>query len=463
VKLAELIAHQPPVRHIPGAREQIRNSLIASGKRLVVIDDDPTGAQAIHGVRIFLDWTVDTLRKAIASGEPVFFISTNSRSLSPNEVRNVSLEVGRNLREAAELEGANILLTSRGDSTLRGHFPYEVEALTSGLSLKPDGIIIVPAFFEGGRYTVDDIHYAEQDGELVAVHLTEFARDPVFGYKNSDLKAWVSEKADGKTGTGDVRSISLKMLRGGGPEAVTGELLKAANGTPVIVNATCYEDLEVLVFGITAAEEKGKKFVYRCAASFIKARGGFEDRPLLTHHDLASGGRPGLIVIGSYVEKTSRQLKLLLESGLVEGAELHVWKLHKDESRKSEIESVSERVNQKLAAGATTVLYTSRAVEESRDFRETGSTIMQSLCEVVSRIRHKPGYIIAKGGTTSLELAHTALRMREAYASGQILGGVPVWRPGTEARWPDNPYVVFPGNVGGEDALLRVVKTLEEV
>jgi len=457
------MASQPPVRHIHDARRQIRKSLVDSGKRLVVIDDDPTGVQTIHGVSVFMDWSVEVLREAIASQEPVFFMSTNSRSLNPSETQKLSLEVGRNLREAARLEGVEILLASRSDSTLRGHFPYEVDALTSGLGLKPDGIIIAPAFFEGGRYTVDDIHRAEQDGELVPVHQTEYARDPVFGFKNSNLKAWVEEKTNGAVKAGDVQSVSLSMLREGGPEAVANKLLNISDRAPVVVNATCYEDLEIMSLGITSAEKRGKKFVYRCAASFIKARGGFEDKPLLTHQDLIVGGGPGLIVAGSYVEKTSRQLQQLLGSGLAEGVELRVEELQTEENREREIQSVLKMVNQKLAAGITTVIYTSREFRaaSNKDFQETGNVIMQSLCEVIKQVQYQPGYMVAKGGVTSIEVARNALDVRKALAIGQIIDGVPVWRLGEEARWPDIPYVVFPGNVGDDEALLRAVKVLK--
>jgi len=462
MKLSEILASQPPVRRIPDAREEIRKSLIASGKRLVVVDDDPTGMQTIHGVSVFMNWSVDVFHKALASGAPVFFVSTNSRSLNAAEAQALSFEVGRNLREAVRREGIEILLAFRSDSTLRGHFPYEVDALTSGLGLELDGIIIAPAFFEAGRYTIDDIHWAEQDGELVPVHQTEFARDPVFGFKNSNLKAWVAEKMGNKVAVDDVQSISLRLLREGGPEAVAGELLGASDRVPIIINATCYEDLEIVALGILEAEKKGKKFAYRCAASFIKARGGFEDKPLLTHQDLATGGGPGLIVAGSYVEKTSRQLKQLLGSGLAEGIELRVQELLRKESRKSEIQSVTKMVNQKLADGVTTVLYTSRKLQiaSKQNFPEIGNTIMQSLCEVVRRIQFRPGYLVAKGGSTSIEVARTALNGKEAFAMGQIIGGVPVWRLGAEARWPEIPYVVFPGNVGDDSALLRVITVL---
>ncbi len=463
MKLEELLANRPAARHIPDARSQIRQGLIDSGKRLVIIDDDPTGGQTTHDVSVFMDWSTETLRKAIASGEPVFFISTNSRSLSPEEAKTVSLEVGGNLREAARLEGAEVIIASRSDSTLRGHFPYEVDALADGLEQELDGTIVVPAFFEGGRYTVDDIQWVEQGGEVVPAHQTEFARDPVFGFKHSDLKEWIAEKTEGAIRPGDVRSISLKLLREGGPEAVAETLSGVRKGMPVIANAACYEDLEILALGIISEEEKGRKFAYRCAASFVKARGGFSDRALLTGRDFSLGRGPGLVVVGSYVDRTSRQLKELLDSGLADGIEISVRKLQKEETRAAEIESTAQSVNEKLSSGITAVLYTSRTVDRAsnKSFLETGRTVILSLCEVIRKTRLRPDYLVAKGGITSIELARAALDVKEASVLGQIINGTPVWKLGKESRWPDIPYVVFPGNVGDDYALRRVIEIFQ--
>ena len=460
--LSELLIHQPPAKPIPGARAEIRNALIASGKCLVVIDDDPTGMQTVQDVRVYMDWSVDTLQKAIASGAPVFFISINSRSLSPDKAKSLAFEVGTNLRQAVQNEKVKILLASRSDSTLRGHYPYEVDALLEGYGLKPDGIIFAPAFFEAGRYTVDDVHWADQGGEVVPISQTEFAYDPVFSFKNSNLKDWIEEKTHGAVKAANISSISLKRIRQQGPEAVTRSLLEVSNGIPVVVNGAGYDDYNSLCLGIQAAEEQGKVFIYRCSASFLKARGGFEDRALLTRYEMAPGQGPGLIVAGSYVNKTSQQLQQLLESGLAEGVEFKVGAINFEKTRDKEVGRVLQEVENKLAAGITTVLYTSRklTVTEGRDFSEVSSRIMKSLCEAVGRIGTKPGYIIAKGGITSIEIARTALRVQETLALGQILPGVPVWRLGKEARWPDIPYVVFPGNVGDETALLKAVTTL---
>ena len=68
--------------------------------------------------------------------------------------------------------------------------------------------------------------------------------------------------------------------------------------------------------------------------------------------------------------------------------------------------------------------------------------------------------MVSKGGITSSVLATDALNVRRAQVLGQILPGVPVWQLGPEARYPGMPYVVFPGNVGGPDALLKAVAIL---
>ncbi len=461
--LEEMLRSQPPPQRVPGARAQIRDGLVKSGQRLVIIDDDPTGAQTVHDVNELLDWSVATLQRALEASRPVFFVCTNSRSLAPDDMGRVSLEVGRNLRKAAQASGISVLIASRGDSTLRGHYPGEVEWLCKGVGLKPNGVIIAPAFLEAGRYTIDDIHWAEQAGQLVPVHQTEFARDPVFGFKNSDLKAWVAEKG-GARQPQDVKTLTLKMIREGGVEAVTAELMKVSHGTPVIVNAAVYEDLEVVALGLMAAEQAGKTFVYRCSASFVKARGGFTDRPLLTRQDMAPGAGPGLVIAGSFVDKTSAQLRRLFASGLAEGVELHTYveKLGARE-REREIEAVERTVDEHLAEGRTVALYTSRQVQAAGvgGFQQTGAAIMGALCQVVGRLRGKPGFVITKGGITSISIARQALGAQEAYVMGQIIAGVPVWRLGAGARWSDIPYVVFPGNVGDETALVKAVTALK--
>ena len=52
------------------------------------------------------------------------------------------------------------------------------------------------------------------------------------------------------------------------------------------------------------------------------------------------------------------------------------------------------------------------------------------------------------------------LNIKRATVMGQILPGVPVWKTGGESLFPGLVYIVFPGNVGGEDALAKIVEKL---
>ena len=462
MKLPDLLADLPPVKIVPGARAQIAAQLLDTRTRLAVVDDDPTGSQTVHGVRVYLDWSPDTLRRALASNYRASFFSVNTRALPEREVEELAFALGRDLEEVARSEGVNLLVASRSDSTLRGHFPVEVDALVAGLGWRCDGVIIAPAFFEAGRYTVGDVHYVDQGDRVVPASKTEFARDPTFAYQNANLKQWVEEKTAGRFKAEDVRSISLDTIRTGGPAAVAAELMQVSGGQQVIVNAACYDDLEVFVLGLLAAESNGKRFIYRCAAPFVKVRGGIADRPLLTAEEIGVSGGAGLIVVGSYVGKTSRQLESLLQAGLATGIEMQVEALLGGAECEAEIARVAMCASNEIAAGRSVAIYTSRAVlsTEKVDFLEAGKRIMAGLCEAVGRIRTRPAFLVAKGGITSMEVARVALGIKGALVLGQIRDGVPVWKLGDESKWPGMPYIVFPGNVGDDDALQEAVSIL---
>lgn len=451
--LAAALSRLPPPLRIPGARGTIRSSLEESGVKLIVIDDDPTGTQTVHGVRVYMDWSEPTLAGAFQRSDPVFYVSTNSRSLPGPQAAALAADLGRALRKASAEAAVDFVVASRSDSTLRGHFPAEVTALVAELASPIDAVILVPAFFEAGRYTLNDIHWVDDGTELIAAHLTEFAQDPDFGFQHSNLKDWVEEKTRGAVKASDVISISIRELRLKGPARVADILCTAEKGIPVVANAVCYEDLEVLALAVIQAESRGKRFVYRTAASFVKVRAGLEDRPLLTREKIRPAGGAGLIVVGSYVAKTTRQLEQLLRAKRVHGIEL--------QTSRPEIERVAREASVCLERGTTPVIFTSRARGQSEDFLAAGRELMSGLCEIVRRIRGRPAWIIAKGGITSIELARNALGVHAADVMGQVIKGVPVWRLADGGEWSEVPYIVFPGNVGDDSALLRVFTLLE--
>ncbi|HXT36660.1 MAG TPA: four-carbon acid sugar kinase family protein [Chloroflexota bacterium] len=225
---------------------------------------------------------------------------------------------------------------------MRGHYPDETDALAAGLGMPVDATLLIPAFISGGRYTIGNIHYVLEGTGLVPAARTPFARDPAFAYRYSDLTAWVEEKSEGRIPAARVRTISIETIRGGGPDRVAAALVGLERGGVCVVNAASERDQAVAALGALRAESQGKRFLYRTAASFVRARAGLEARPLLTAAELAmphSGA--GLSVVGSYVPSTSSQVAALRKSGRVTAIEVAVERLLSPGTRDNEIGRVA--------------------------------------------------------------------------------------------------------------------------
>lgn len=456
VSQAELWATLPPPW--PESRlDAIRARLHAGAAKLVVLDDDPTGTQTVYDVPVLTTWGVDDLARELAAPDPVFYILTNSRSLALPAAQALNAAIGAALLQAGARTGRAFSVVSRSDSTLRGHYPGEVDALAASLGLSDAATLIIPYFREGGRFTVHDIHYVAEGDQLIPAAQTPFAQDAAFGYRSSNLREWVAEKSGGRVDAGSVAAITLDNLRLDGPETVAAAVTALQPGQVCIVNAAELRDLEVLVEGLLAAEAAGKSFVYRTAASFVQIRAGLATRGLLTAGDLnvpATGG--GLFVVGSYVPKSTAQVNALLATPDIAVVELDVPRLLDGAHATAVVDAAVAAVDDALAAGRDTVLMTSRALVTGVDAGASlaiGQTVSAALVTVVQRLTQRPRYLVGKGGITSSDLATQALGVRRAIVRGQILPGVPVWEVGAETRYPGLPYVVFPGNVGDDQAL----------
>jgi uncharacterized protein YgbK (DUF1537 family) len=442
----------------------ITAALRARREKIVVLDDDPTGTQTVHGVPVLTEWSVPTLQAELANELPVCFLLTNSRSVPLAQAQALNADIGHHLRDAVQRAGKPCVVVSRSDSTLRGHFPGEVEALAEALGQRLDAWLLIPFFQEGGRYTIDNTHYVAEGDTLVPAGETEFARDAVFGYRASDLRQWVEEKTAGRIAAATVATVSLEDIRRGGPERVAARLAAVPQGGVCVINAASRRDLEVFTAGLLAAEARGKRFLYRTAASFVPARAGMAPRALLTPEEVAtSEAAGGLIVVGSYVPRTTSQLTHLLQQAGVAPVEVEVQALLSDTQRPGAIAHTAQEVNVGLRRGQDVVLFTSRQLVTGSDAASSlsiGQRVSQGLVAMVQALTTRPRYILAKGGITSSDVATQGLGVRRAMVLGQILPGVPVWQLGPETRHPGLAYVVFPGNVGGPEALGQMVTAL---
>ena len=442
----------------------IAAALQARREKVVVLDDDPTGTQTVHGVPVLTQWPVEALRAELANDLPVCFLLTNSRSLPLPAAQALNAEIGRNLRQAAQLANKPFVVVSRSDSTLRGHFPGEVQALAEALGQDVDAWLLIPFFQEGGRYTIGDVHYVAEGEMLVPAGDTESARDTVFGYRASNLRQWVEEKTAGRVAATSVAAVSLDDIRRGGPERVAEHLTALPRGSVCVINAASRRDMEVFTQGLLAAEARGKRFLYRTAASFVPVRAGIAQRALLTADDMvtrASGG--GLIVVGSHVPRTTTQLEYLLTQPDVTPVELQVPALLSDTQRADTIRRTAHTVDSTLQGGHDVVVFTSRQLVTGADAASTltiGQRVSDGLVALLQAVTTRPRYILAKGGITSSDAATRGLGVRRAMVLGQVLPGVPVWQLGPETRHPGLSYIVFPGNVGGPEAVGNVVLAL---
>ncbi|GAA0181455.1 four-carbon acid sugar kinase family protein [Clostridium sediminicola] len=446
---------------------EIDGLLKKTKSKLVVLDDDPTGTQTVHDLPILTEWSTNILEEEFNNDEyNAFYILTNSRAMAEEKALALNNEIAENLKEAAKNTDSSFALVSRGDSTLRGHFLKEVDALQEALQEKFDGWILFPYFLEGGRYTANDIHYVREGDDFVPAGLTPFADDHTFGYKSSNLKEWVEEKTNGNVKKEDVVSITLDDIRKAGPDKVKEKLMNLSNSQICIVNAFTYKDVEVFVKGLLEAEGSGKKFLYRTSSSFVKTRAGNISRNLLSKEELnVNKGGGGLLIVGSYVPKTTKQVQTLINETDIESIEIDVSLLIDEETRGNEIKSIAKKVDSILEKEKDVAIYTSRKVikgDEAKSSLAKGNFISDGLIEILHSIESIPRYVIAKGGITSSDIATKGIGIKRAVVMGQILEGIPVWKVGKEGRYPDSSYIVFPGNVGDEHALADAVKILSK-
>ncbi len=446
----------------------------AAPRVLVVLDDDPTGTQSVADLPVLTAWEVEDFRWAFSHHieglpAPAVYVLTNSRSLDPADVRERTREVVAHAYRAGDDIGVELTFVSRSDSTLRGHYPLETNVITETISEhggpSTDGVVLVPAFPDAGRVTIGGVHYVEQGDSLVPAGETEFAGDATFGYKHSQLADWVQEKTQGRVATGDVVELDLHVVRGGA-DGIASALMDTHDSTPVVVDIINEHDLRALALGLVEAERRGKHLLYRVGPPFVRAMIGQEPHSPLTVGQIVDPDddpRGGLVVVGSHVALTTRQLDALMSGHAdAEVVELSVEALTRD--GESHVAQTVETVSSVLRRGDV-ILHTSRQLKRTDDPDENlriAREVSQAVVEVVAgTLAHTPPrFVVAKGGITSSDVASRGMQIRRAVVRGPMLPGlVSLWEA-VDGPARGIPYVVFAGNVGADDSLLDVVRTL---
>ena len=404
---------------------------------MVVLDDDPTGIQTIHGCLLLTQWDEESVRQGFADEVPFFYILTNTRAMTRSEAAAVTRDAMETVVKVNRDYGYHLIVVSRSDSCLRGHFPLETDVMRDVLVHHGYDVAektpFCPAFIEAGRVTIDGVHYMKDAGRLVPVSETEFARDNVFAYHTSVLTEYIREK-------------------GANPDDYE------------IVNAQSYDELNAYAAHLLSPSSHFSpptshlpSIVIRSSSSLPKAISGISDKALLDHSIVQQDG-VGCFVVGSHVKKTTRQLECLLAEPGTCGIELDVQRILDDgEALMQETLTVIQQVADEHL---TPVVYTSRQeirLDNADQRQHLGRQVSDFLVDIVRRLPYVPSYLVAKGGITSHDILTHGLNIRSARVLGQVVTSVPCVM--TKAF----PYIIFPGNVGNEGSLSEVYLKLSSV
>jgi uncharacterized protein YgbK (DUF1537 family) len=471
--LAKEVFDKIPAVDVKVVDELLAKELRELNKKIVVLDDDPTGVQTVHDVSVYTDWSKESIEKGFAEENSMFFILTNSRGFTATETEKAHEEIALNITEVAKKLNKDFVVISRSDSTLRGHYPLETkilkETIEGNSEVKYNGEVLMPFFKEGGRFTVDNVHYVQYDEYLVPAGETEFAKDRTFGYTKSHMGEYIEEKTNGEFKASDATYISIQDIRHLELDKITKQLLEVDNFNKVIVNAVDYVDVKIVVIALIRAMKAGKNFMYRSAAALTKVIGGVSDKGLLTRDELIKEetNNGGLIVVGSHVQKTTEQLEELKNADFIEFIEFDCHLVLEPEKFEAEVDRVIDKCENLISSGKTVAVYTRRErldLGEGKKEEELKLSvkISDAVTSIVTRLKVRPNYIVAKGGITSSDVGTKGLAVKRATVAGQIKPGIPVWRTGEESKFPGIAYVIFPGNVGTKTTLREAVEVLNK-
>ena len=449
----------------------LNKEIAANSKKIVVLDDDPTGVQTVHDISVYTNWEKESIRQGFEEENNLFYVLTNSRGFTVEQTTKAHREIAAVVDEVAKECGKEYIFISRSDSTLRGHYPLETELLKENYEKNTgktiDGEILCPFFKEGGRFTIDNVHHVKYGEELVPANETEFAKDKTFGYSAPTMPDYVEEKTNGAYKVSDVTCISLEDIHNADIDKIEEQLMAVKDFNKIIVNAVDYVDVKVFCTALYRAMAKGKVFMFRTAAAIVKVMGGVSSQPLLTREQMVvkETTNGGIVVVGSHTDKTTKQVECLKELQDIEFIELDATLVKDDEAFEAEVKRCLAKEEECIRAGKTVCCYTTRALitadtGDKEDELRLSVKISDAVQSLVGRLSITPSFVIAKGGITSSDVGTKALAVRKANVLGQIRPGIPVWQTGEESKFPMTPYVIFPGNVGEISTLKEAVEVL---
>ncbi len=446
--------------------------------KIIIIDDDPTGSQTVNNCLLLLKWDYETLFKGLKNKSNLLFILANTRALSANNAQLRLEEICLSLKYALDYLGFNkkeYIIISRGDSTLRGHNflePYIINKLLGPF----DATFHIPAFIEGNRITINGKHFVNN----IPADETIFAKDEIFGFKTNDIKELLYQKSNQKLNLNKIQNLNLndlEILETDKKNKVYKFIEGLKENSHVIVDSINYSYLDKFS-SVIKQLSKNKRFLFRTAASFINSISEINNKKKedlyysqLRIKNIKNKFLSGLIVVGSSVNLTTLQLNKILKIKIFKSIKLDVanfYTIYKSGDNFNQIKSLKKSIIHSIRLNLKQeyipVLFTSREIISFDDKNEALSFhnyLSLFIAEIVSELKFEIGYLISKGGLTSNTILSKGFNVNFVYLEGQILPGISLVTLSIQDYIKRFPIVTFPGNIGDETSLLKVLEVIE--
>ena len=89
----------------------LNKEIARNQKKIVVLDDDPTGVQTVHDISVYTNWEKDTIRQGFEESNNLFYILTNSRGFTTEQTTEAHNAIAEVVDEVAKETGREYIFS----------------------------------------------------------------------------------------------------------------------------------------------------------------------------------------------------------------------------------------------------------------------------------------------------------------------------------------------------------------
>ncbi len=86
----------------------LAEEIAKNNRKIVVLDDDPTGVQTVHDIHVYTGWDEESIRKGFLEENNLFYILTNSRGFTEEETTKAHNEIAAVVDKSRRRPGKSI-------------------------------------------------------------------------------------------------------------------------------------------------------------------------------------------------------------------------------------------------------------------------------------------------------------------------------------------------------------------